>query len=195
MFSIALEDTNAFRRLIRIADELERAFIDKEKADHYNGSMDRAALLRAVADEYGLPVQRIESALERATAETTTRQTTARAKEPPRLKWEIDRLPDDNPATFAWRAYAAEAKAGTLHRGLIHDEDRKLYTALYSWLRSNDIPAEIDLPTKREWNARQLGALPTLRAKLRDDPTAQEVRRLEAVARRVRRSPQGTPII
>jgi hypothetical protein len=86
----------------------------------------------------------------------------ARAKEPlthaPRLKWDTDRKADENenPAAFAWRAYAAEAKAGTLHRGVIYSEDRELHKRLNSWLRSHPMPEGIDIPTLPEWNDRQL---------------------------------------
>jgi tetratricopeptide (TPR) repeat protein len=105
--------------------------------------------------------------------ETTSRSATAT----PRLKWDTDRLPDENPATFAWRAYAAEAKAGTLHRGVIYSEDRELHRRLNSWLRSHPMPEGIDIPAKPEWNTRQL-------AKLGDDAAAQEVIRLVRVATR-----------
>jgi hypothetical protein len=84
MFSIAWNDPHAVQRLVRVADELYRGFSDKEKAERYNEGMDRAALLRAVADDYGLPVQRIERALERAAAETTAHDNTARATATPR---------------------------------------------------------------------------------------------------------------
>ena len=106
-----------------------------------------------------------------AGAEVTPRETTTRAEEPPRPKWQTDRRLDENPATFAWRAYQVEAKAGTLHRGVIYSEDRELHRRLNSWLRSHPMPEGIDIPTLPEWNSRQL-------AKLADDPAAQEVRRL-----------------
>jgi hypothetical protein len=46
----------------------------------------------------------------------------------PRLKWEKHRREGENPAQFAWRAYAVEAAADTLHRGLIHREDPELHS-------------------------------------------------------------------
>jgi hypothetical protein len=93
-----------------------------------------------------------------AAGEITARENTARATEPPRLKWETDRRPNENPAAFAWRAYAVEAAAGTLHRGVIHAEDPELHRRLNSWLRSHPMPEAIDIPTKPEWNTRQIEA-------------------------------------
>jgi hypothetical protein len=73
-----------------------------------------------------------------------------------RLKWDTDRQPGEGPAQFAWRAYAAEAAAGTLHRGIIHSEDEPLYWKLIVWLRWHPMPNGIDIPTKPEWNTRQI---------------------------------------
>lgn len=75
-----------------------------------------------------------------------------------RLKWDTDRHPGEGPAQFAWRAYAAEAAAGTLHRGIIHSEDEPLYWKLIVWLRAHPMPNGIDIPTKPEWNTRQIEA-------------------------------------
>ncbi|WP_158920934.1 hypothetical protein [Acidisphaera sp. S103] len=83
-------------------------------------------------------------------------QTTKRARAKPRLKWGKDNRLDENPAAFAWRAYQTEAKAGTLHRGVIGHEDKPLAIKLANWLRSNPVPDGIDIPTKPEWNTRQL---------------------------------------
>jgi hypothetical protein len=85
--------------------------------------------------------------------------TTRRAKAKPRLKWEKDRREGENPAQFAWRAYAVEAAAGILHRGLIHTENPELHRRLNSWLRSHPLPEGIDIPTKPEWHTRQLAKL------------------------------------
>jgi hypothetical protein len=75
-----------------------------------------------------------------------------------RLKWHTDRQPGEGPAQFAWRAYAPEAAAGTLHRGIIHGEDEPLYWKLIVWLRAHPMPKGIDIPTKPEWNTRQIEA-------------------------------------
>ena len=90
----------------------------------------------------------------------TARSTTTRpAKAKPRLKWEEDRREGENPAQFVWRAYALEAAAGTLHRGLIRTEDPELHRRLSSWLRSHPMPEGIDIPTKPEWHTRLLAKL------------------------------------
>lgn len=88
----------------------------------------------------------------------TARETMGRATAKPRLKWGKDNAPGENPAAFAWRAYQAEAKAGTLHRGLIGQEDSLLRRDLNNWLRTHAKPEGFDIPTKPEWNTRQLQA-------------------------------------
>jgi hypothetical protein len=159
-----------------------RRLIDKEKAAKGEiFSRDNAD--RATAEPR--PAQLDDAAKETTTpklgndsAEADTPAAAPVESRGPRLKWETDRLPDEDPATFAWRAYAAEAKAGNLHRGLLYDEDRPLYWKLHSWLRSNEMPADVDIPLKRDWNTRQLAKLGSLLG----DP--HEVMRLAAVARR-----------
>ena len=81
---------------------------------------------------------------------------TVRKKGEARLKWEQDALPDENPAAFASRAYRAEAEAGTLHRGLIAQEDKPLSIKLANWLRTHKMPKGIDIPSKPEWTSRRL---------------------------------------
>ncbi len=85
----------------------------------------------------------------------------ARTPAKPRLRWGTDNAPDENPAAFAWRAYQDEAKAGTLHRGIIGQEDKPLSVKLASWLRSHPMPEGIDIPTKPEWIARRLAEAKT----------------------------------
>lgn len=138
--------------------------------------------LAAKAFENGLSVAELDEAIEnKLAAKVAAREETGRAKAKPRLKWEADRKADEDPATFAWRAYAAEAKAGTLHRGVIYSEDRELHRRLNSWLRSHDMPEGIDIPTLPEWNTRQLSKLA--------ESDAREALRLDAVARRRAKAP------
>ena len=121
--------------------------------------MNEAKAIEAFAAKKGLSVAELEEAADNyraAKAELLERETTTRATAAPRLKWETDRKLGEDPATFAWRAYEAEAKAGTLHRGVIYSEDRELHKRLNSWLRSHDMPEGIDIPTLPEWNTRQL---------------------------------------
>ncbi len=100
-----------------------------------------------------------------AQAARAAEETTQHAKPPPvtgptRLLWNKDNAPDENPAVFAWRAYATEAEARTLHLGVIRQEDEPLAVKLVSWLRSpanrEQVPEGFDIPTKPEWNTRQL---------------------------------------
>jgi uncharacterized membrane protein len=142
--------------------------------------MDDAAIdLNAAADELGLSKERAFEALKREAA-NASRETTRRAKAKRRLKWDKDRLPDENPAAFAWRAYQAEAKAGTLHRGVIGQEDKLLAKKLANWLRTHAMPEGIDIPTLPEWNTRQL-------AKQKGGEA--ELVRLYGVARRRKQKP------
>jgi hypothetical protein len=139
------------------------------------------------ATRKGLTVAQLEEAADNwfaAHGEVSARATTGRAPTEPRLNWEKDALADENPAAFAWRAYQAEAKAGTLHRGVIGQEDKALAVKLASWLRSPAnrelVPEGFDIPTKPEWNTRQL-------SKLEGEP-ARDVLRLYQVARKRRGS-------
>lgn len=79
----------------------------------------------------------------------------------PRPKWK-ERTGDDlalTPVEFIQTYYAAEMAAGTLHRGIIRQDDRDLYTKLNSWLQTHEMPPGIDIPTKPEWHRRQLSEL------------------------------------
>jgi hypothetical protein len=119
---------------------------------------------------------------------TARSTTTHRAKAKPRLKWEEDRREGENPSQFAWRAYAVEAAARTLHRGLIHRENPELHRRLNSWLRSHPMPEGIDIPTKPEWHTRLLAKFDR---PLRPRASAEEGR-LYNVAR-LRRRQRGAP--
>ena len=109
-------------------------------------------------EKLGLSRAAALKALQREAAQQAAQRRTRR------LKWDKDALPDENPAQFAWRAYQAEAKAGTLHMGVIRQDDKKngteLAVKLVSWLRSpanrQQLPEGFDIPTKPEWNTRQL---------------------------------------
>jgi hypothetical protein len=82
--------------------------------------------------------------------ETAAAETTKPKK--PRLKWETNRLPDEDPAHFA-------ARAGYEHRGQIYGEDRELHRRLNSWLRSHDWPTDVRyVPTLPEWNDQQVAS-------------------------------------
>jgi hypothetical protein len=134
----------------------------RETVEHLINTVDREARLKIIKDfAVALEVpQRRRNAFEKMILGFLEAGAAllGRGKPARRLKWETDQRPGEDPAHFAWRAYAAEAKAGKLHRGLIYDEDRALYTKLNSWLRSNAMPDGIDIPTKRDWITRQIEA-------------------------------------
>jgi hypothetical protein len=148
--------------------------------DHYNRIMEQAEkVCLPAADYFGLPVEKVRRTLEALRA--VEHETTTRATATPRLKWETDRLPDENPAHFA-------ARAGYEHRGQIHEQDRRLSVKLSNWLRTHDWPEDVRyIPTKPEWNDRQVENLPQLR-----DDTVREVERLAAAAR-YRAAPRHHP--
>jgi len=157
-------DINKRRAItLRIKDYVEKEneveFDESNRPDYNNDTMDEAAkACLPAADYFGLPVEVVTETLAKLRAKAA-RETTARAAAKPRLKWNKDNRPDEDPAHFAWRAYQAEAEAGTLHRGLIGQEDKLLRRDLNNWLRTHPMPEGIDIPTKPEWNTRQLGKL------------------------------------
>jgi tetratricopeptide (TPR) repeat protein len=155
---------------------------ESKKSDYTDDIMDDAAkACKPAADYFGLSIEKVRRALEALRA--AERETTGRATAEPRLKWEKDALPDEDPATFAWRAYQAEAKAGTLHRGVIGQEDKALSVKLANWLRTHDMPEGIDIPTKPEWNTRQLAEA--------GDTGLRAAYRLSEVARRRKGKPSA----
>ena len=128
--------------------------IDSNDTNSYGGDiMPTDADFELFSRKTGVPVPELQEFVsawhKRAATEVTQ-------PKPPRLKWNQDNEPDETPAAFAWRAYAAEAEAGTLHRGVIAREDKALAVKLASWLRSYDMPEGIDIPTQPKWNSRQL---------------------------------------
>jgi hypothetical protein len=164
----------------RLGESIARGY-----TDDIMGDAREYFALAAKALEKGLSVAELDEAIEDKLAAkmgATARETTGRATGEPRPLWPDDALPEerDNPAAFAWRAYAVEAAAGTLHLGVIRQEDEPLAVKLVSWLRSpanrKQVPEGFDIPTKPEWNTRRL-------AKLRDDPGSREVIQLLRVER------------
>jgi hypothetical protein len=148
--------------------------------------------LNILASRLKLPFAVAKKAIEERAAQAA-RETTGHATAAPRLKWEQDRLPDENPAAFAWRAYQAEAQAGTLHRGIIYSEDRELHRRLNSWLRSHAMPEGIDIPTKPEWITRQADAGRAKPAPVASRPRTEEQRLYDALASRRYRARHGSP--
>jgi hypothetical protein len=157
--------------------------VDASNLPGYTGDTmgDAAHDLNALAADLDLPFDIATEALKQAKAELTARENPARATATPRLKWETDRQADENPAHFA-------ARADYEHRGQIHEQDRPLSVKLSNWLRTHDWPEDVRyIPTKPEWNDRQVENLPQLR-----DDTVREVERLAAAAR-YRAAPRRHP--
>jgi len=152
----------------------------REESDYFPDPMEGSAKrFRGTARDEGLTEWQLRQAIDQWKAvngEVAGRETT-RATATPRLKWEKDRLPDEDAAHFV-------ARAGYEHRGLIHDEDRALSVKLSNWLRTHDWPEGVRyVPTKPEWNDRGVERLPELLG----TETVREVERLAAAARAPRR--------
>lgn len=148
--------------------------------EYYDLLVDNTAdpLIETLADVLHIPERRRlafrQTIKDFAEAE---RSATTRAKAKPRPKWE-DRKGADaklSPPEFIAKHYATEMAAGTLHRGVIAQEDKALAVKLANWLRTHPMPGGIDIPTLPEWNTRQLAK-----------PDARAVLRLAAVARKRR---------
>ncbi len=97
----------------------------------------------------------------------------------PRPQWNKDGPYGDRPADFIAKAYRPEMLAKTLHRGII--ADKALVAKLASWLRSHPMPEGVDIPTRTEWNTRQLAAYEQIGEPLR--PLHSEESRLHNVLR------------
>jgi tetratricopeptide (TPR) repeat protein len=147
----------------------------------YNDDMGTPDDLNQRARDLGLSFEQADKALERAAAEAA-RETTARAAAKPRPKWEHRKGADVDlsPPEFIAKHYAAEMAAGTLHRGLIGQEDKPLAVKLANWLRTHPMPENVDIPTLPEWNTRQL-------AKLEDREFERHARLYEVVKTRRRK--------
>lgn len=71
--------------------------------------------------------------------------------------WETRGDRSEKPPAFIMRVYAPWLGTGFTQADL-KARDPKLYMALHNWLRTNPLPAELDLPTKRERNDAELAA-------------------------------------
>lgn len=106
----------------------------------------------------------------------------------PRPQWDKEGEFGNRPADFIAVAFRPEMLAKTLHRGVVAAEQPTLLTKLVSWLRSHDMPEGVDIPTKPEWNTRQLAKINgrPLRA-MRSD----EMRLYQAARYRLTKAPQA----
>jgi tetratricopeptide (TPR) repeat protein len=145
----------------RIVDALAATIAERHKSVYTTGSMNEAARIQAAAELLSTvyPVDAVGKALEDLAAHAG-RSTTQRATAKPRAKWEnrTGADADLSPPEFTAKHYAAEMANGTLHRGVIAQEDKPLAVKLASWLRSKPMPEGIDIPTKPEWITRQAEA-------------------------------------
>lgn len=161
------------------------------------GDSDTAtARLRAVAGDYGLSPQVAKRVLE-AAALKVVHETVAQVKVKSRPKWENRNGADAKltPPEFIAKHYADEMAAGTLHRGVIAQEDKPLAVKLASWLRSHLMPDGVDIPTKPEWVTRQIEAGKAKQAAA-PRPRTEEQRIYDALQNRRRRARQArSPVV
>lgn len=113
-----------------------------------------AAAIIAVAAAYGLPVNEVRQAIEDLAAKSA-RHTTRRVKAKRRPAWDARKGVDLKltPPEFILKYFSNEIATGNFHKGVIYSSDRGLYTKLNNWLQNpaNELPEELDLPTKSEW--------------------------------------------
>ena len=64
----------------------------------------------------------------------------------------------ETPPDFIKRVYAQRLGNGLTQAHILH-LDKKLYFAFHKWLRSNPMPADLDLPTRKQVNDRKLQEL------------------------------------
>lgn len=107
-------------------------------------------------------------------------------KRPPEkapILWKDGRLEGEDPPTFIKRVYAEWVGHG-LTKADIRHLDPRLYEHLYTWLKKNPMPADLELPTLKELNDE-------LALQLQSDPGAdgsdfrkREMRRLSRLTER-----------
>lgn len=118
---------------------------------------DKTARLRAVADDYGLPIDVARRTLEQAAAEAASENTVCATAEP-RPQWKEAKKRGEALPDFVEWAYAAEREAGMLTTATLHT-DFKLYTDYRTWRRRHNLPEKWhwlrDLPTKHEKNSQR----------------------------------------
>lgn len=87
----------------------------------------------------------------------------------------------ETPPEFIKREYAPWLGRG-LTQAHIRRLDKSLYMALHKWLQSHDWPADLDLPTRKELNDRQLAAAGLPADPAQADARSREQMRLNAMA-------------
>ena len=125
----------------------------------------------------------------RAALAVTSRETTARAKEPPRPDWIEAHKRGVTVPEFIKDAFAVELRDGSMHKGLLGRYEN-LRRDFYSYKRSNELPGWLKaVPTQDEWNDRQVasGKVKPVRPSA---PRTDEVRAYERGLKQVARARQ-----
>lgn len=150
------------RELTVIDGSLEKIDFSEENPYLDGDLTDSDRIIKAAADLFDLPISVARKALAdaRKALVSAEKETTGRVRRKPRPQWELRKGADAklSPPEFIAKHYAAEMAAGTLHRGMIAQEDKPLAVKLASWLRSHPMPEGIDIPTKPEWITRGIEA-------------------------------------
>jgi hypothetical protein len=128
-----------------ISELLGKAFTKACKTDE-----DRASLLRYALQEIGFP----DASVSLKAAQSNAGSSVKLPLVAPAL-WLARENRKETAPDFIKRVYAPWLGQG-LTQAHIHQLDKQLYTALHNWLRFNDMPADLDLPTKKQLNDRLL---------------------------------------
>ena len=128
-----------------ISELLGEAFTKACKTDE-----DRASLLRYALQEIGFP----DASVSLKAAQPNAGSSVKLPLVAPALWLERENRKETAP-DFIKRVYAPWLGHG-LTQAHIHQLDKQLYTALHNWLRFNDMPADLDLPTRKQLNDRLL---------------------------------------
>ncbi len=110
--------------------------------------------------------------------------------------WKADKQPGETPPDFIKRVYGPWLGNGLTKAALRH-LDEPLYRSLYKWLSNpkNELPADLDLPTKAEGISRRIDELRSESpdagfAKVMGDFTLREAERIRSAIRRRERGKQ-----
>lgn len=177
-------------KFVDICDNASRifaVFIDRERASEINSlsAEERWALVdKFSADFPGLPVSHYVRKLfpELENAGVSAGGHAPLPSHPPAL-WATDKHAGETPPDFIKRHYEPWIGRG-LARPDIKRLDARLYVALNNWLRHNEIPSDLNLPTLKEKNDGWVATILKEGRPTADNMTAKEASRLAGALHR-----------
>ncbi|MBV8979138.1 MAG: hypothetical protein JOZ13_17340 [Alphaproteobacteria bacterium] len=103
--------------------------------------------------------------------------------------WKNDKEKGDTPPNFIRRHYSPWIPG--LSRGELRKLDPDLYQALYNWLKRNEMPDDLDLPTRAQVTTNWIERVEGSESPILIATSPLELRRFaDAVARRSKKAPQ-----